>query len=63
MLLSAAPYPARALYVAVPSHTGGAPAVPPAHARAAVAITQGARVTAIAGPQRTERAWGLAPSS
>ena len=31
MLLSAAPYPERTLYVAVPSHTGGAPAVPPAH--------------------------------
>ena len=41
--------PARALYLAVPSHTGGGPAEPPAHARAAVAITQGARVTAITG--------------
>ena len=35
------------LYLAVPSQTGDAPAVPPAHARAAVAATQGVRVTAI----------------
>ena len=45
----AAPYPARAHYLAVLSHTGGAPAVPPAHARAAVAGPRGARVIAIAG--------------
>ena len=41
--------PARALYDAVPSHTGCAPAVPPPHARAAVAFTRGAHDTAIAG--------------
>ena len=36
--------PARALYLAVPSQTGGAPTVPPAHARATVAVTRGTRV-------------------
>ena len=41
--------PARALYRAVPSRTGGAPAVPAAHARAALAVTRGARVTSIDG--------------
>ena len=39
----------RALYLAVPSQSGGAPAVPPAHARAAVAFTREARVTSIDG--------------
>ena len=42
--------PVRALYLSAPSHTGGAPAVPLAHdARATVAFTRGARVTAIDG--------------
>ena len=40
--------PVRALYLAVPSYTGGL-AVPPAHTRAAVVFTRGARVTSIAG--------------
>ena len=40
--------PVRALYLAVPSYTDEL-AVPPAHARAAVAFTRGARVTSIAG--------------
>ena len=41
--------PARALYRAVRSRTGGAPAVTAAHARAALAVTRGARVTSIDG--------------
>ena len=42
-----ATYPAGALYLAVLSHTAGAPAVPPAYARAAVAVTQGTLVNTI----------------
>ena len=41
--------PACALYLTVPFHIGRALAVPPAHARAAVAVTRGARIPAITG--------------
>ena len=41
--------PARTLYHAVLPHTGGAPVVPLAHARAALAVTREARVTSIDG--------------
>ena len=51
------------LYLAVPSHSGGAPAVPLAHARAAVAFTPGARVTSIDGATAPKRASGLVPAS
>ena len=51
--------PARTLYVAVTSNPGCAPAVPPSHARAAMAAIRGVRLVAIAGPHCTERAWGL----
>ena len=41
--------PAHALYLAVPPQTGGAPAVPAAHARTAMTATRGAGVTSIDG--------------
>ena len=54
----------RTLYLFVPSRAGGAPAVPPAHARAASRETRGVHVCPQSlGAWRSERSWGLAAAS